>query len=208
MSHFMPTLRPNLPLAVLAVLLLSACKPATDPTPEPTLASEPSSDEVSLSESQEAEPVSILRPDVEAETQAREAEPIKSAKATIGFPKGGSELDGDAIAALEQLVGSDQFAQSGAIILRAHSDSAGSDAANERASEARGIAVAQWLIEAGADPRRIDVIVFGEQNPIEPNALPDGSPNEEGRAANRRVEVEILAPSNADADGSEPGDEA
>ena len=35
----------------------------------------------------------------------------------------------------------------------------------------------------------VEVIAFGAQNPNEPNALPDGSPNALGRAANRRVEV-------------------
>ena len=41
------------------------------------------------------------------------------------------------------------------------------------------------------EEERIEIVAFGEQNPVEPNALPDGSPNEEGRAANRRVEVTI-----------------
>ena len=147
-----------------------------------------------VAEPGQSEPVSILRPDVEAETAGEEQKILESFTATIAFPEGGSELDADALAALEEIQASEQFALTGAIILRSHSDSAGSDAANERASEGRGLAVAEWLIAAGADSRRIDVIVFGEQNPIEPNALPDGSPNEAGRAANRRVEVEILAP--------------
>ena len=150
-------------------------------------------EETPEAEPEQSEPVSILRPDVEAETADEEDQILESFTATIGFPEGGSELDADALAKLENVQASEQFALTGAIILRAHSDSAGSDAANERASEARGLAVAEWLIAAGADPRRIDVIVFGEQNPVEPNALPDGSPNEGGRAANRRVEVEILA---------------
>jgi len=148
------------------------------------------------------EPVSILRPGVEEKTEkpmepteVMEAEEaiLQNYSATVGFPEGGSDLDVDAIAVLEQIQATPQFGQTGAIVIRAHSDSAGSDAANERAAEARGLAVAEWLIAAGAEPRRIDVIVFGEQNPIEPNALPDGSPNEQGRAVNRRVAVEILA---------------
>jgi outer membrane protein OmpA-like peptidoglycan-associated protein len=155
------------------------------------------------------EPVSILRPDVQAETENPDAQPAQDLRVTIGFPEGGSELDTEALAALEELVATSQFASSAAIVIRAHGDSAGSDTANERASEARGLAVAEWLIAAGADPRRIDVIVYGEQNPIEPNALPDGSPNEAGRAINRRVEVEILAqPSEAtEEEASEVSDE-
>ena len=53
--------------------------------------------------------------------------------------------------------------------------------------------VALWLKDNGVDADRISLIVFGEQNPIEPNALPDGTPNAIGRAANRRVEIEIPA---------------
>ncbi len=180
------------------LLLLGACTSESEepaqPSPEPTASSTPDA-------------VSILRPDVEAETEA--PAPIETFTATIGFPEGGSDLDADAIAALEQVAASPQFALATPIILRAHSDSAGSDAVNERASEARGLAVAQWLIAAGADPERIEVFVFGEQNPVEPNALPDSSPNEAGRAANRRVEIEILAEvSNASEDApSEPSDE-
>ena len=139
-----------------------------------------------------------------------EVAPVESFEAVIGFPGGGSELDADAIDTLQEVAASEQFALATPIILRAHSDSAGSDAANERASEARGLAVAEWLIQAGADPERIDVIVFGEQNPVAPNALPDSTPNEEGRAANRRVEIEIL-PLAGEADEkapSEPGDES
>jgi len=178
-------------LATLSIVLmampLGACTSEVEESNGPDTPDAP--------EPMSSEPVSILRPDVEAETAEPEAPPLQSHTATIGFPEGGSDLDADALAALEQVQATQQFALTGAIVIRAHSDSAGSDAVNERASEARGLAVAEWLIAAGAEPRRIDVIVFGEQNPIEPNALPDGSPNEAGRASNRRVEIEILAPS-------------
>ncbi len=50
--------------------------------------------------------------------------------------------------------------------------------------------------ERGIAETRIEVIALGEQNPIEPNALPDGAPNEAGRAANRRVELSVLVPEN------------
>lgn len=197
------SVKPTSLLWLFPVLLLAGCEATTQEPEDPV-------SPVAGDESSPPEPVSILRPDVEAETLVEAALPVQSYIATIGFPEGGSELDADAIAALEQIKASEQFSQTGAIVLRAHSDSAGSDAANERASQARGLAVAEWLIAAGADARRIDVIVFGEQNPVQPNALPDGSSNEEGRAANRRVDVEILAATGEEAVEiqSEPGDES
>ena len=172
---------------LLFLLLLGACKPAGEEPAQPG-ADAPSSDASPTEAPVEA--VSILRPDVEAEADV--VTPAQSYEATIGFPDGGSEIDADALDVLQEVVASQQFALATPIILRTHSDSAGSDEANARASEARGLAVAEWLIQAGADPERIDVVVFGEQNPIAPNALANGAPNEAGRAANRRVEIEIL----------------
>ncbi|MEP0392939.1 MAG: OmpA family protein [Erythrobacter sp.] len=194
------SLRYASPLFLVLGLILAGCG-------SPNEAPETSVEAPAVGEIPDEEPVSILRPDVEAETKIDDEKPAESFMATIGFPDGGAELDADALATLEQVIGSEQFASSAAIVLRTHSDSAGSDAVNERASQARGLAVAEWLIAAGAEPRRIDVIVFGEQNPAESNALPDGSPNEDGRAANRRVEVEILA-SAAGSEPSEPSDES
>ena len=92
-----------------------------------------------------------------------------------------------------------------------HSDAGGSDQVNLRVSLERAEAVRDYLVGQGADEKRIRVIAFGSQNPVEPNALPDGSPNEAGRAANRRVEVTIELPAPAStgpatpAPGEEPG---
>ena len=49
------------------------------------------------------------------------------------------------------------------------------------------------------------VVAMGEQNPARPNAKPDGTPDEEGRAFNRRVDVSIAVP--AELAGPNPDDE-
>lgn len=166
-------------VALLLAGALAACGERNE-EPEPVVT--PTSD---------GEPVSILRPDVEIE---RPVDPLEPLATTIAFAEGGSALSDAAVAALERVLESEQFQEGGAITLRAHSDAGGSDEANMRASMARAEAVRDWLVENGADAERITTIAFGEQNPIEPNALPDGSPNEEGRAANRRVELTIAIP--------------
>ena len=74
-----------------------------------------------------------------------------------------------------------------------HSDSGGSDEVNIRASLERAEAVRDWMVANGVAEERITLVAFGEQNPAAPNALPDGSPNEEGRAANRRVEIVVAS---------------
>ena len=44
-----------------------------------------------------------------------------------------------------------------------------------------------YLVGQGISPRRINTVGMGEESPIESNAT------EEGRRANRRVEVELVA---------------
>lgn len=182
-----------IPLALLLAGALAACG-ERDEEPEPVVT--PTSD---------GEPVSILRPDVEIE---RPVDPLEPLETTIAFAEGGSALSDEAVAALEQILDSEQFEEGGAITLRAHSDAGGSDEANMRASTARAEAVRDWLVENGTDAERITIIAFGEQNPVEPNALPDGSPNEEGRAANRRVELTIDVPEAGEGDATAAGADA
>lgn len=175
-------------IALTALMGLGACQ--ADRTDEEV--GEPPQDATSAATGEE-ETVSILRPDVEAEQELAPTllEPLD---VTIGFPEGGDELDEAAITALEGVIGSPQFDLDGPIHVRGHSDSGGSDEANIRASQARAEAVRDWLLENGVNEDRFTIIAFGEQNPAEPNAMDDGSPNEEGRAANRRVEVHVAVP--------------
>ena len=173
-------------LALLAAL--AACKANrsddADPPPDPQASETPTP----------APTESILRPEVEAEQGIAAAIPLEPLELTIGFPDGEDELGEAALTALRNAVGSAQVKAGGPIVLGGHSDTSGSDAVNLRASTARAEIVRDWLVEQGIDEARIEIIAFGEQNPIEPNALPDGSPNEEGRAANRRVEISVVPP--------------
>ena len=96
---------------------------------------------------------------------------------------------------------SDQLAEGWPIVLRGHTDSEGDDRGNLFASRKRAEAVAGWLVENGIDEDRIEVIALGEQRPIAPNAHLDGTPDERGRARNRRVDMWIGPP------GSQPGED-
>lgn len=117
---------------------------------------------------------------------------------TLSFADGTPELTEAVRAELATIIDSPQVEAGGPIILRGHSDSDGTDEANLDASRKRAEAVRAFLVEGGIAEERIEVIAFGEQNPLEPNALPDGSPNVEGRAANRRVEVTVETGRKAD----------
>lgn len=177
----------NVLLSLGAATLLSAC--GAQPEEEGT-------DTEQAAEPGDGEQVSILRDDVEQPEQL-EAVPLEPLNVLIGFPEGGSELDEAAVSKLREVVASEQLATGAKIVLGGHSDASGNAQINERASRQRAEAVRDWLVEQGVAEDRFTIIAFGEQNPIEPNALPDGEPNEKGRSLNRRVEISIVPPKDA-----------
>lgn len=73
-----------------------------------------------------------------------------------------------------------------------HTDSDGADAYNQTLSERRAQAVANYLIGRGVQSARIGTRGFGETQPIASNAT------EEGKAANRRVEIKVSPVTEAD----------
>ncbi len=73
-----------------------------------------------------------------------------------------------------------------------HTDSIGTDAYNQKLSERRAKAVYDYLTSNGVDASRlVGPIGYGESRPIAPNTNPDGSDNPEGRAKNRRTELNV-----------------
>jgi len=73
-----------------------------------------------------------------------------------------------------------------------HTDSVGSDAYNQKLSERRAKAVYDYLTSNGVDAARlVGPNGYGESRPIAPNTNPDGSDNPEGRAQNRRTELNV-----------------
>ncbi len=201
-------MRPVFTIAAITSLAfaLSACELRTDeaeeePAPneqngplDPDPAASPSP-----TPSESASPVaSIIRDDAAAETEDVEL-PVQPVEITLPFPDG-STLTAAVERRLMGLLNHRAIDEDWPVVLAGHTDSGGNDQANMRASRARAEAVAAWLVERGVDDDRIEVIAFGEQNPIAPNALPDGSPNEKGRRTNRRVEIRIAPPAGDDAD--------
>lgn len=67
-----------------------------------------------------------------------------------------------------------------------HTDSVGSDSSNQSLSERRASAVADYLATRGVNGARLGTRGFGESQPIADNM------SEEGKAANRRVEIKIV----------------
>ena len=164
-------------LMLAGALFLSACQSEPAETaPEPSEADTPRS---------------IFQEDVVQQNEPDPDTPLPPLRTILAFADGTMDLTQAVRAELMTVANSPQVAAGGPIVLRGHSDSAGSDEENLASSRARAEAVRDFLVNAGVAEDRIEIIAFGEQNPREPNALPDGSPNETGRAANRRVHLTV-----------------
>jgi outer membrane protein OmpA-like peptidoglycan-associated protein len=74
------------------------------------------------------------------------------------------------------------------LMVTGHTDSTGSDKYNQVLSEKRAQSVASFLVNQGVQPARITSWGVGSSKPIASNA------SSEGRAMNRRVEIDLLAP--------------
>lgn len=80
----------------------------------------------------------------------------------------------------------EDLADKSTIVVEGHTDSSGSSSYNRGLSQARADTVRNHLIGRGIDPAMIRAVGKGEDEPIADNRTP------EGRANNRRVEIEVL----------------
>jgi outer membrane protein OmpA-like peptidoglycan-associated protein len=72
------------------------------------------------------------------------------------------------------------------IVVKGYTDNIGSREYNLQLSIKRARAVANYLISKGVEADKVEAIGFGESNPRYPNT------SQEGRAKNRRVEIELI----------------
>ena len=95
-------------------------------------------------------------------------------------------LKADGKAKLDDLVQKVKSINLEVIIAVGHTDWIGSDAYNQKLSVRRAEAVKAYLISKGIDKNRIYTEGKGEKQPVADNRT------KEGRAKNRRVEVEVV----------------
>ena len=79
----------------------------------------------------------------------------------------------------------------GTVTVQGNTDAIGTDAYNQTLSEQRAAAVADALKPRLGGNFTYSSVGFGKTRPVAPNTNPDGSDNPDGRAQNRRVDVEI-----------------
>ncbi len=105
---------------------------------------------------------------------------------SIRFTTGGSEISSVSAGLLDQLVYAAARCTSNRIEISGHTDSDGTDEANQTLSEARTQAVSAYLVDAGITAERLIAVGRGETQPIAPNDTADN------KAKNRRIELKVL----------------
>jgi len=73
-----------------------------------------------------------------------------------------------------------------------YADASGKAEYNYNLALRRAQAVKDYLVENGVLPNQIEVVSYGEENPIAINKNPDKTWNKDGQALNRRVEFRLL----------------
>ena len=70
-------------------------------------------------------------------------------------------------------------------VIEGHTDSIGDPSSNRVVSYARAAAVRDYLLDRGIEPRRLKIMAFGAERPVDSNLTP------EGRSENNRVVTRI-----------------
>ena len=136
----------------------------------------------------EAEAAQLREAALATAPQALEAtEPADRREVLAGsaFASGKAELRADAMVELAAIAAWLRDVPAGAVLIEGFTDASGEEEANRRLSLARAEAVRDRLVALGVGAERLEVVGRGEASPVADNA------SQEGRAANRRVEISV-----------------
>ncbi|MEN9418171.1 MAG: hypothetical protein RI988_1791 [Pseudomonadota bacterium] len=163
--------------------------PAPAPAPAPRVAPPPPPPPPPPARPAPPPPAPAARPAPPPAPAPAPAAPISekvtfAADAFFDFNK--SNLKPEAQAKLTDLVDKTKGIALEVIIAVGHTDSVGDDAYNQKLSIARAEAVKKFLTDKGVEKNRVYTEGKGEKSPVADNKT------SEGRAKNRRVEVEVV----------------
>ena len=83
--------------------------------------------------------------------------------------------------------------------IEGHTDSKGTEEYNQKLSERRAEAVANYLVKLGVDRDKVSAVGYGESNPVATNET------DSGRQLNRRVEIIVLKDKESSENNEENG---
>lgn len=112
----------------------------------------------------------------------------KVALRNIFFDSGKADIKEESMAELDRIYELLKSVPQLKVQINGHTDNVGEAKANKALSKSRAKSVVDYLISYGIDPSRLSYKGFGEKYPIASN-----DQEKEGRALNRRTEIEIIA---------------
>ena len=104
----------------------------------------------------------------------------------VTFETGSATITAEGLAVLDNAVAFLAANPDVRVAIEGHTDSSGSESGNQALSEARAVAVRDYLTSQGIDELRLETFGFGESNPVASNDTA------EGRAQNRRIEFRLI----------------
>lgn len=104
----------------------------------------------------------------------------------ITFSSGNADIDQSFFSVLNSVILVLKEFDKTLVVVAGHTDSSGSDTLNQRLSERRAQSVANYLNTSGVISERLEVIGFGETQPVASNET------KAGKELNRRVEITLL----------------
>ncbi|MFM2209586.1 MAG: Outer rane porin precursor [Pseudomonadota bacterium] len=163
-----------------------AIRPAPAPAPAP--AARPAPAPAPAAAAPAARPAPAPAP--AARPAAPAAQPAAASKVTYAadtfFDFDKAVLKAEGKAKLDDLVGKVKGINLEVVIAVGHTDSVGDDAYNQKLSVRRAEAVKAYLVSKGIEKNRVYTEGKGEKQPVADNKTT------EGRAKNRRVEIEVV----------------
>ena len=166
---------------LLAVAFFAAC--ATQEAPKPAPAPEPAP---APRAAPAPEPAPAPKPEPKPEPKPKPVAEKVTFAADVLFDFDKSVVKPDGKAKLDDLAAKVRGINLEVVIAIGHADSIGSDAYNQKLSVRRAESVKAYLVSKGIEANRVYTEGKGEKQPVADNRT------REGRAKNRRVEIEVI----------------
>ena len=129
--------------------------------------------------------IEVMSVDQQAANSCQELMRDATARGVLEFDRAKADLTRDSTETLKELADIAKECPSFKISIEGHTDAEGTDERNQRLSDRRAKAVADYLAREGVRSERLSTIGYGATRPVSDNATA------EGRARNRRIEFVV-----------------